>query len=235
MSLTLAEAWMDVYLSYRTLMAFVEPVHVFSRLGGVKVALVYIVVLRARVEPVDFAIREVHAVRIDVVPRIILLGLSSKRRCVYNSRGVYFLRSQVGRDFQVRVLLRFMETMLRFPRAEPSIITDTHDRAIILRSYKAETINGVLVSMLSQTRLHGRMGSGTGVPLEEVTTLSCANNHVGLVGVEHSFSDLILAREGHFRTGPQTQTVEIYSAIRLIKLPFITFAHTCQEELAMVS
>lgn len=78
------------------------------------------------------------------------------------------------------------------------------------------------------------MGSRSCIPLEEVTALRSSNDHVGFVRMEHGFGDFVLASECHFGFSSETKTVEVYSAIRLVKLPLVALTHTSQEELTMI-
>jgi len=106
-------------------------------------------------------------VRIDVVPGVILLGLSCKgRRGVNSAVCVYFFRAKFRGNLQVGGLFGFVEAEVGLPRAQPSIITNTHDRAIIFRSYKAKAVHGVLMSVGGKARFLCGVGSSTGIPLQ---------------------------------------------------------------------
>ena len=87
---------------------------------------------------------------------------------------------------------------------------------------------------MGEAGLLGRMSTSTSIPLEEVATLSSANDHIRFVRVEHGLSHLVLAGKSHFRTGSKTERVQVNSTIRFIKAPLIALAHTSQEELTMV-
>jgi hypothetical protein len=86
MPFTLAESRVSVHLSNRTNVALKYSVNILSRLRSVEIALVDVVIFRPSVESVNFTIGEVHAVGVDVVPGIVLLGLSSERLSVNSSR-----------------------------------------------------------------------------------------------------------------------------------------------------
>ena len=86
-------------LSYRALMTSVATINIVARFWSVEITLIYVVVFRAHVKLVNFTVREIYAVRIYMVFRLILLSLCCKSGCVYSSGNISGLfRAKVGRD-----------------------------------------------------------------------------------------------------------------------------------------
>ena len=196
--LTLADTWMNVdWCDWRIVM-FVCPLHGTSL---PLIALINVKVFWSNIEVLLLALSEIKAMSID------LLSITTASDLGLRLLGCL---ARIGR------LLRHAKEVeglgidehSRSPIAHFTIITNTHNRVLIVVANDWETVNWVLMAILSETTLLNRLRSilalssptttyrlflGSNIPFKKVSRHGRTDNNVWVVWIEHGFSNLILA------------------------------------------
>ena len=125
------------------------------------------------------------------------------------------------------------------PIAHLSIITDTHNRVLVMVANDWKAIDWVLMPILSQTALLNRLGSifalagytsghrlffGSDIPLQQVAWHRWTDDNVRVMRIEHRLRNLILTVQCQLRPALKTDTKDVNEAVWLIHVPLATLA-----------